>query len=481
MAESKIPYTITYRKPGTAPPIFVAGSFSNPEWQPKEMDHSIDSDGEQTFRAQVMVEPGKDYQFKIRIGDGDWWVLAENYAVATDDSGNQNNLLTVTEPSPKSRSGNSELNGSSVKGNENTPSSSASRPQVVVSTNEDNKDDEIDLKTPLFAHECFGAYEFVDTDSDDHDVFEKESPRRDSRPLSKGYDVVDIDVNDPTIEKFPSDRGSILDALRTIQTHLNEDQTHVDIPSSPRVISARRTSVDSIDESNDHLSLGPLSPTASRRRDSRLSHSSVGRSRSAVSLGSIAEEPKPGTEADQKPRRISPSSPRARASFRIKRPLSEEDEAVAMTASEVTSNDNTDKGSLSQIQSNDSLHSLNDEFLLDSDAADENGPSLSAMEFSRTEAENPPKRLDSEPAEGPASKGVPSSSSDPAVSDRRSKGSPEKQTRATSTLENLIRSLFNIVFGSKLNMGVATGAAALAIGYGWWKGMNKQVVEARMV
>lgn len=80
MAESKVPFIINYRKTGTSPPIFIAGTFSDPAWHPTEMDHGIDGDGEHTFKAQVLVEPGKDYQFKIRIGEGDWWILSDNYA-----------------------------------------------------------------------------------------------------------------------------------------------------------------------------------------------------------------------------------------------------------------------------------------------------------------------------------------------------------------------------------------------------------------
>lgn len=81
MAESKVPFHITYRKTGTSPPIYIAGSFSDPQWQLQEMDHGIDGDGEHTFKAQLMVEPEKEYQFKLRIGEGDWWILSDNYPI----------------------------------------------------------------------------------------------------------------------------------------------------------------------------------------------------------------------------------------------------------------------------------------------------------------------------------------------------------------------------------------------------------------
>jgi ATP-dependent RNA helicase MRH4 len=76
---SKTPFTVTYKKPGTSPPIFIAGSFSDPPWELHEMDCTTDQDGEHTFQSKLMLEPDQDYQFKLRIGHDNWWVLAENY------------------------------------------------------------------------------------------------------------------------------------------------------------------------------------------------------------------------------------------------------------------------------------------------------------------------------------------------------------------------------------------------------------------
>lgn len=331
MTGSKVPFNITYRKTGTSPPIYIAGSFSDPEWQLQEMDHSIDGDGEHTFKAQLMVEPEKEYQFKLRIGEGDWWILTDNYPTATDASGNQNNLLIAPRPSANAKVRETDKGkGKAVDVAEMRPSGTSSKPEIVVETNDDNMGDAENLKTPLFAHECFGAYEFADIS--DHELDEGEISRRQSRPKSKDLDT-EFDVNDPTIEAFPSDRTSILDALRTIQTHLSEDKTHLDdIPTSPRVVSARRTSTDYIDETS--LSPAILSPTTSRKRDSRLSHSS-GRNRSAASLGSIAEEPKPAPQGAQKPPRVSPPNAKTKSlAPDLKAPQSEEDEGVVMTTSE---------------------------------------------------------------------------------------------------------------------------------------------------
>lgn len=67
--------TITYSKPGTVSPVFVAGSFSSPPWEP----HQLHQEGEEssgTFSKTFVIDPGT-YQYKFRLGTGDWWVLDE--------------------------------------------------------------------------------------------------------------------------------------------------------------------------------------------------------------------------------------------------------------------------------------------------------------------------------------------------------------------------------------------------------------------
>jgi hypothetical protein len=78
MAAISVQVTITYRKEGTQPPIYLAGSFSEPPWQPDEMTYTIEENGEHTFRKDFKVEPNAEIQYKFRIGPGDWWVLDED-------------------------------------------------------------------------------------------------------------------------------------------------------------------------------------------------------------------------------------------------------------------------------------------------------------------------------------------------------------------------------------------------------------------
>lgn len=67
--------TVTYRKPGVVPPVYLAGSFTDPQWQPREMQHTRGADDEYVFTSSVQGAPGKEYQYKFRIGQADQWVI----------------------------------------------------------------------------------------------------------------------------------------------------------------------------------------------------------------------------------------------------------------------------------------------------------------------------------------------------------------------------------------------------------------------
>ncbi|KZF21482.1 hypothetical protein L228DRAFT_239456 [Xylona heveae TC161] len=91
---------ITFVHPGTQPPVFVAGSFTTPPWEPQEMQYTqLQSDAAQgpteyRFHKDVDIPVG-EWQYKFRIGHGDWWALDEATETATDVAGNKNNLLRV--------------------------------------------------------------------------------------------------------------------------------------------------------------------------------------------------------------------------------------------------------------------------------------------------------------------------------------------------------------------------------------------------
>lgn len=95
MAKDDAAVEITYKSKEFQPPLWVAGSFSNPPWTPQEMKHKTTPDGEHVFTKSIHVKPGTAVQYKFRVGSGDWWVLDESLPTVTDDMGNRNNILKV--------------------------------------------------------------------------------------------------------------------------------------------------------------------------------------------------------------------------------------------------------------------------------------------------------------------------------------------------------------------------------------------------
>lgn len=88
---------ISYTHPGTQPPVYIITSLSSPPWETIEMQLSEEKTeaGEFLFNKEFDdVEEG-EYQYKFRLGLGDWWVLDETAETATDDAGNKNNVITV--------------------------------------------------------------------------------------------------------------------------------------------------------------------------------------------------------------------------------------------------------------------------------------------------------------------------------------------------------------------------------------------------
>ena len=70
-------HTITYSSSGTKPPVYLAGSFTEPPWVAQDMQYTQHADGEFIFTRQVHIAPEHDYHFKFRKGDNGW-VLDEN-------------------------------------------------------------------------------------------------------------------------------------------------------------------------------------------------------------------------------------------------------------------------------------------------------------------------------------------------------------------------------------------------------------------
>jgi ATP-dependent RNA helicase MRH4 len=161
--------------------------------------------------------------------------------------------------------------------------------------------------------------------------FQELENRRQSRKLSRDYAVDQVDINDPSIEKFPSEKTSVFDSLRKIQSSLTADSISIDEPPTFSQLEFRRPSIDSSEDGATSTgSMSPTSPTSLRKRESRVSHSSFGKTKSAVSLTSIAEEPKNGTRA----------KPRMPASSHLKQDsscsASDGEDSIAMKSNKTT-------------------------------------------------------------------------------------------------------------------------------------------------
>ena len=134
---------------------------------------------------------------------------------------------------------------------------------------------------PLFAHESLGAYELVDTGYQ-HDS--SKSPRSSASRMSSSIGSLDeVDLDDPTLERFPSDRSSVLETLRKIQSSTDEAAPALD-ESDPF---SKKTSIDPIDDVDS-----PRSPTSVKKGEKKTARNSLGATKPQVSLGAIAEEPK---------------------------------------------------------------------------------------------------------------------------------------------------------------------------------------------
>lgn len=68
---------ILYSSPGLKAPVYVAGSLGDQPWEPVEMQYTQKENGELDFWQEFDVEEG-EYQYKFRLGPGDWWVLDES-------------------------------------------------------------------------------------------------------------------------------------------------------------------------------------------------------------------------------------------------------------------------------------------------------------------------------------------------------------------------------------------------------------------
>jgi hypothetical protein len=212
-------------------------------------------------------------------------------------------------------------------------------------------------KAPLFAHECVGMelYEGDDVPGAPEEEHDRQSPdNEEAHNTGAEYDDEDIDLNDPTLERFPSNREEIIDTVRKLEGGLNEDHSDVEglIPLSPVV---GPSGPQNHDLGGDFLVSSPAVASPVVPRGSRLlslprrSLGSVSSDwSSALSLDSISEAEEAAVDEDpDTPPMISTPKPRKHAPDQdVKSPGSDKDDGILMKSGK-DKNDKSRKASSS--------------------------------------------------------------------------------------------------------------------------------------
>jgi hypothetical protein len=203
------------------------------------------------------------------------------------------------------------------------------RPVKVQPRDEEFPDDQegyIADKSPLFAHECLGMYE--------PDVENGEEEEDDEPPYGPPVEDIDpkkIDLNDPTLERFPSDRDDIIEAVRKLETGLPADHVSFDGRHRSSVVNPSRRGTEDI--TGDFHLAAPQTPSPPTHRSSKKSpRSSAGSLNATASLHSITEGDEPAAEeeeADFRPAVVF-SNPLKSKPKHLNLPTSDDDEAIAL-------------------------------------------------------------------------------------------------------------------------------------------------------
>ena len=192
-------------------------------------------------------------------------------------------------------------------------------------------DDDVGDRPPLFAHECVGMYNAEELEAPNKSPEED----KDGDAPAEEVDPDGIDMNDPTLERFPSNREGIMDTVRKLETGLGEDHAAFEgVPLSP-VVGAYRPGMEDITGDpflSSPIIASPIIPRPSRHLEvPRSPHGSISSNHSSpLSLQAIDEGEEP-SGSDEESDAILLSPPRPRPGFRAgKRSSTDEDEGIAM-------------------------------------------------------------------------------------------------------------------------------------------------------
>ncbi|KAM0701744.1 hypothetical protein Q7P35_010653 [Cladosporium inversicolor] len=267
--------TITYSSPGLQPPVYITTSLSDPQWELLEMGCSEAPSGEWEFSKTFPAAKG-EYQYKFRLGPGDWWVCDESKPTVDDGFGDRNNVLVVKDEvkHPESESPTLPHERNSSKGH-TKHDSVVPKPLVENAEVEEEQQDEVQEKhAPLFSHEQHGSPPGLLS------IPSETVPVNFSRQDTLSLDDDDGDCEPshfPDAPAFDHEKDILPARTPTPGTDEGDDFDDMEHPPLMRhetLSSESGTSSHDVHEAENHLA-SPTSSHSSRLWETRDSHSYV--------------------------------------------------------------------------------------------------------------------------------------------------------------------------------------------------------------
>jgi hypothetical protein len=223
-----MPITIEFGSPGLQPPVYIATSLSDPQWEPIEMEPSRNESGEYTFTKKFDAQEG-EYQYKLRLGPGDWWTCDDSKPQVDDGMGNKNNLVTVKPgDSHGGRADSVHEHGTPLMPHESHDTAARTSPFLQIEHTGAPVTPGVEHQAPFFRHESLVPEAVQEDDEEDDDDDETHSPLLRHETASPAHEAVS--------PLFRHESTAI------------DDQKHEDSSNKSPLLRGRKHSGDSIPE-----------------------------------------------------------------------------------------------------------------------------------------------------------------------------------------------------------------------------------------
>lgn len=221
------------------------------------MEGARNDKGEYKFSKTFDAKEG-EYQYKLRLGPGDWWICDDSKPQVDDGLGNKNNLISVKadgEPHRVDSVHNAPLMPHESHHTPTKPQDflfAADRHEVddqhtsplmahesitPLTPHHDSHDEHEPESLPLLKHESNAPssqeqnhsplfrHEATAIDDQQYEDRQSKSPSLSSRKHSSTSIPEEADPNEPGLEQFPTDHRGILDSIARTKENLAEDET----------------------------------------------------------------------------------------------------------------------------------------------------------------------------------------------------------------------------------------------------------------